>query len=57
MFLKELKQDIDAVRERDPAARSSLETLLVSSGLHEKIKENATRLWGKMLQWDAALKF
>ncbi len=34
MFLKELKQDIDAVRERDPAARSSLETLLVSSGLH-----------------------
>lgn len=34
MILKEIKQDIDAVRERDPAARSSLETLLVSSGLH-----------------------
>lgn len=34
MILEELKQDIEAVRERDPAARSSLETLLVSSGLH-----------------------
>lgn len=34
MILKELRQDIEAVRERDPAARSSLETLLVSSGLH-----------------------
>lgn len=34
MILKELRQDIEAVRERDPAARGSLETLLVSSGLH-----------------------
>lgn len=34
MILEELRQDIEAVRERDPAARSSLETLLVSSGLH-----------------------
>lgn len=34
MILEELKQDIEAVRERDPAARSSLETLLISSGLH-----------------------
>lgn len=29
-----LKKDIRAVRERDPAARSSFETLLLSSGLH-----------------------
>ena len=30
----ELKKDIQAVKERDPAARSSLEVLLISSGLH-----------------------
>lgn len=29
-----IKKDISAVKERDPAARSSLETLLISSGLH-----------------------
>ncbi len=29
-----LKKDIQAVKDRDPAARSSLETLLLSSGLH-----------------------
>lgn len=29
-----LKKDIQAVRDRDPAARSSVETLLLSSGLH-----------------------
>lgn len=29
-----LKQEIQAVQERDPAARGALETLLVSSGLH-----------------------
>lgn len=34
MILHEIRQDVNAVRERDPAARSSLETLLVSSGLH-----------------------
>lgn len=34
MFLEDLKQDVQAVRERDPAARSSLETLIISSGLH-----------------------
>ena len=33
-MLSHLKKDIQAVRERDPAARSSIETLLVSSGLH-----------------------
>ena len=29
-----IKQEIQAVQERDPAARGALETLLVSSGLH-----------------------
>ncbi|MBE6905038.1 serine O-acetyltransferase EpsC [Marasmitruncus massiliensis] len=29
-----IRKDIKAVQERDPAARSSLETLLLSSGLH-----------------------
>ena len=29
-----LKQDINAVRERDPAARNTLEVLLLYSGVH-----------------------
>lgn len=33
-MLKGLKTDIRAIRERDPAARSSLEVLLLYSGLH-----------------------
>ena len=33
-MFQSLKKDIAAVKERDPAARSSLETLLISSGLH-----------------------
>lgn len=33
-MLEELKADIRAVRERDPAARSDLEVLLLSAGLH-----------------------
>ena len=31
---KRIKEDIDSVRERDPAARSDLEILLTYSGLH-----------------------
>ena len=33
-MFQSLKKDIAAVKERDPAARSNLETLLISSGLH-----------------------
>ena len=33
-MFEELKRDIQAVRERDPAARNDLEVLLLSSGLH-----------------------
>lgn len=34
MLFEDIRKDVEAVRERDPAARSSLETLLISSGLH-----------------------
>lgn len=34
MFFKGLRQDISAIRERDPAARNALEVLLLYSGLH-----------------------
>ena len=33
-MLKRLRADIQAVKERDPAARNSLEILLLYSGLH-----------------------
>lgn len=33
-MFKGIKQDIDAIRERDPAARSALEVLLLYPGLH-----------------------
>ncbi|RGX54444.1 serine O-acetyltransferase [Anaerotruncus sp. AF02-27] len=33
-MLETFKKDIQAVKDRDPAARSTLETVLVSSGLH-----------------------
>ena len=34
MLFKGLRQDIRAIRERDPAARNSVEVLLLYSGLH-----------------------
>ncbi|MCI8623846.1 MAG: serine O-acetyltransferase [Provencibacterium sp.] len=34
MLFKGLRQDIAAIRERDPAARNALEVLLLYSGLH-----------------------
>lgn len=36
-MLQGLRQDIGAIRERDPAARSSIEVLLLYSGLHALI--------------------
>lgn len=33
-YVSQIKRDIDSVRERDPAARSGLEVMLVYSGLH-----------------------
>jgi serine O-acetyltransferase len=34
MFFKTIREDIAAVKERDPAARTSIEVLLLYSGLH-----------------------
>lgn len=34
MIIKEIRDDIRAIKERDPAARSSIEVLLLYSGLH-----------------------
>jgi serine O-acetyltransferase len=34
LLFKGLRQDISAIRERDPAARNSMEVLLLYSGLH-----------------------
>ena len=36
-FLDEIKHDIAVVKERDPAAKSDLEVLLLYSGLHAVI--------------------
>lgn len=33
-FVREVKEDVAVIRERDPAARSDLEVLLLYSGLH-----------------------
>ncbi len=33
-MLETLRQDIEAVRDRDPAARSTLEIILAYPGLH-----------------------
>ena len=41
-----IKEDIDCVRERDPAARGKLETLLTYPGVHAVIWHRiAHRLW------------
>lgn len=34
MFVKTIKTELEAIKQRDPAARSNLETLLLSNGLH-----------------------
>lgn len=45
-FFTRLREDIAAVRERDPAARSGLEILLVSPGVHALFWHRAAhRLW------------
>ncbi|MEG1686425.1 MAG: serine O-acetyltransferase [Angelakisella sp.] len=43
MFMR-LKQDIKAIRERDPAARSTIEVLLLYAGLH-------AILWHRLAHW------
>ena len=34
MFIKRIKEDIDAYRDRDPAARTSLEVAFLYQGFH-----------------------
>ncbi len=47
LLLKQIWQDIQATRERDPAARSILEIILCYSGLHAIIAHRINhRLWG-----------
>ncbi len=50
--MRRLAQDIRAVKERDPAARSSLEIFLLYSGLHAV-------MWHRLAHWlyNAGLKF
>lgn len=43
-MFKGLRQDIAGIRERDPAARNSLEVLLLYSGLHALI-------WHRLAHW------
>lgn len=48
MFFARLKEDIDAVLARDPAARSRLEVALVYPGVHAMIAYRLSHwLWGK----------
>lgn len=44
MLLKEIREDIHAVKERDPAARSTLEVLLLYQGVHALI-------WHRIAHW------
>jgi serine O-acetyltransferase len=47
-MFKTLKEDIEAVFDRDPAARSKLEVLLCYSGVHAVIMHRAAhRLWAR----------
>jgi len=50
-MFERLREDIAAVRERDPAARSTLEVLLCYPGLHAMAMHRiAHRLWGANVQ-------
>ena len=43
MILKDIWLDVKAVQERDPAARSALEVLLLYQGVHALIWHRARR--------------
>jgi len=44
MILKDIWLDVKAVKERDPAARSALEVLLLYQGVHALI-------WHRIAHW------
>ena len=47
-FKKDLKEDIDAVFKRDPAARNSLEVILTYPGIHALILHRGAHYLGIM---------
>lgn len=47
MFFKNLRYDIKSIKERDPAARNSLEVLLLYSGLHAVIYHRISHFFYK----------
>ncbi len=44
-LLKQIKQDLDCVFERDPAARNRIEVLLTYPGLHAVIAQRIAHAW------------
>ena len=50
MLFKDIWLDIKAVQERDPAARSALEVLLLYQGIHALI-------WHRFAHWSVVPKF
>jgi len=55
-MLNHIKEDIEAIKERDPAARSTLEVLLLYSGLHAIILHRPAHwLYGKRAYFPARL--
>jgi serine O-acetyltransferase len=56
MVFKQLREDVDAIMERDPAARSRLEVVLCYAGLHAVIFHRiANWLW--RVRWRVAGRF
>lgn len=54
MLLARLREDIDAIRRRDPAARGRFEVLTCYPGLHAVILHRmAHRLWCMRIHWPA----
>nr|VFJ62574.1 MAG: serine O-acetyltransferase [Candidatus Kentron sp. FW] len=49
-----LRQDVDCIRERDPAARNTLEILTTYPGMHAlSLHRLAHTLWRRKLKWPA----
>jgi len=56
LLLRQIREDIRCVRQRDPAARGALETLLTYPGVHAIIWHRiANRLWRTGLRFPARL--
>lgn len=56
MLWARLREDVDAIRQRDPAARSNFEVLTCYPGLHALMLHRiAHRLWRMRIYWPARL--